>query len=129
MARALSLDLRHRVVAAIAGGMSRRRAAVRFGVSVSSAIRWWQLQRRLGSCAPQKLGGDRRSGRIEAEAGFILRQVAATPDITLSELAERLRQERQLSVGIGTLWRFFDRRGITFKKRRRVPPSKTVPTS
>ena len=129
MAAALSLDLRHRVVAAIAGGMSRRRAAVRFGVSVSSAIRWWQLQRRLGSCAPQKLGGDRRSGRIEAEAGFILRQVAATPDITLSELAERLRQERQLSVGIGTLWRFFDRRGITFKKRRRVPPSKTVPTS
>src|SRR3990172_1980353 len=121
MAAALSLDLRHRVVAAIAGGMSRRRAAVRFGVSVSSAIRWWQLQRRLGSCAPQKLGGGRGWGRIEAEAGFILRQVAATPDITLSELAERLRQERQLSVGIGTLWRFFDRRGLTFKKKQPVP--------
>jgi hypothetical protein len=28
---------------------------------------------------------------------------------------------RGISVGIGTLWRFFDRRRITFKKRRRMP--------
>ena len=31
MAKALSVDLRHRVVAAIAEGMSRRQAAARFG--------------------------------------------------------------------------------------------------
>jgi transposase len=129
MAHALSMDLRLRVVSAIAGGMSCRRAAVRFGVSVSSAIRWWQLERERGSCAPKKLGGDRRSGRIEAEAGFILSQVAATPDITLAELAEKLRQERGLSVAIGTVGRFFERRGITFKKRRRTPPSRIGPTS
>jgi transposase len=35
-----SLDLRERVVAAVAGGMSRAAAARRFGVSRSSAIRW-----------------------------------------------------------------------------------------
>lgn len=128
MARALSLDLRRRVVSAIAGGMSRRQAAVQFGVSPSSAIRWWQLQRQQGSCAARKLGGDRRSGRIEAEAEFILSQVAATPDITLAELAEKLRRERQLSVGIGTVWRFFDRRRITFKKRQRMPPSRIALT-
>ncbi len=129
MAQALSMDLRLRVVAAIAGGMSCRRAAQHFGVSAASAIRWWQLERRQGSCAPRKLGGDRRSGRIEAEAGFILSQVAATPDITLAELAEKLRQERGLGVAIGTVWRFFERRGITFKKRRRMPPSRIAPTS
>ena len=129
MAHALSMDLRLRVVAAIAGGLSCRRAAERFGVSASSAIRWWQLKRRQGSCAPQKLGGDRRSGRIEAEASFILSLIAATPDMTLAELAEKLRLERGLSVGLGTIWRFFDRRGITFKKRRRMPPSRIVPTS
>lgn len=33
------------VVAAIDGGLSRRGAAARFGVSVSSAIRWHQLAR------------------------------------------------------------------------------------
>jgi transposase len=123
------MDLRLRVVAAIAGGMSCRQAAARFGVSPSSVIRWWQLERQRGSCAPGKLGGDRRSGRIEAEAGFILSQVAATPDITLAELAEKLRQERGLSVAIGTVGRFFERRGITFKKRRRMPPSRIGPTS
>ena len=128
MAHALSMDLRLRVVAAIADGLSCRQAAHRFGVSPSSAIRWWQLERERGSCAPRKLGGDRRSGRIEAEAGFILSQVAATPDITLSELAEKLRQERGLGVAIGTIWRFFERRGITFKKKRRMPPSRTALT-
>jgi transposase len=129
MAQALSMDLRVRVVAAIAGGMSRRQAAQRFGVSAASAIRWCQLERERGSCAPGKVGGDRRSGRIEAEAAFILSQVAARPDITLAELAETLRRERGLGVGLGTIWRFFDRRGITFKKRRRTPPNRIVPTS
>jgi transposase len=72
MAQALSMDLRLRVVAAIAGGSSCRQAGIRYGVSAASAIRWWQLERERGSCTPRKLGGDRRSGRIEAEAGFIL---------------------------------------------------------
>ena len=40
MSKALSLDLRTRVLAAIAGGLSCRQAAQRFGVSASSAIRW-----------------------------------------------------------------------------------------
>jgi transposase len=40
MSKALSLDLRERVLAAIAGGMSRRQAALRFGVSAASASRW-----------------------------------------------------------------------------------------
>jgi transposase len=51
MARALSVDLRGRVVAAIAGGLSRRQAAVRFGVSAASAIRWRQLATQHGTCA------------------------------------------------------------------------------
>jgi hypothetical protein len=35
---------------------------------------------------------------------------------------------RGVSAGIGTLWRFFDRRRITFKKRRRMPPSSNAAT-
>ncbi len=42
MAKALSVDLRRRVIDAIIEGMSCRRAAERFGVSASSAIRWCQ---------------------------------------------------------------------------------------
>ena len=40
MAKSLSFDLRSRVLAVIAGGLSCRQAAARFGVSASSAIRW-----------------------------------------------------------------------------------------
>ena len=65
MSYALSVDLRERVVCAIADGSSCRQAAIRFGVSAPSAIRWWQMELATGSVAPGPLGGDRRSGRIE----------------------------------------------------------------
>lgn len=40
MGKPLSIDLRSRLVSAVAGGMSRRSAAQRFGVSAASAVRW-----------------------------------------------------------------------------------------
>jgi transposase len=122
MARSLSLDLRRRVVAAIAGGLSCRAAADRFGVSASSAIRWRSLERREGDVAPKRQGGDRLSHRIETHAALILSAVEGTPDITLSELRGRL-QAHGVAAGIGTLWRFFKRRKITRKKRPRTLPN------
>ena len=59
MSKALSLDLRTRVLAAIGGGLSCRQAAQRFGVSASSAIRWRALERTQGDARPKALGGDR----------------------------------------------------------------------
>ena len=109
MSKALSLDLRTRVLAAIGGGLSCRQAAQRFGVSASSAIRWRALERTQG---------------IEARAGLILALVEETPDITLEELRTALAG-RGLTVGYGTLWRFFARRRITRKKRLHMRPSRT----
>ncbi len=128
MARALSVDLRDRVVAAIGGGLSRRQAAVRFGVSAASAVRWQQLAAQHGTPKPQQQGGDRRSGKIEAYADLILSAYETMPDITLAEL-QALLADRGTQFALGTIWRFFDRRGITRKKRRRTRPSRTVPTS
>lgn len=128
MGRGLSRDLRDRVVAAVASGMSCRQAAVRFGVSAASAIRWQQLVRQHGTPAAKPQGGDQRSARIEAHADFILGAIEAKDDITLIELQARLA-ERGTPVGIGTLWRFFDRHRITRKKRRRMPPSRIARTS
>jgi transposase len=127
MSKALSLDLRSRVLAAIAGGLSCRKAAARFGVSASSAIRWRARERQQGDARPKALGGDRRSGRIEAHASLILALVEESPDMTLMEIKAVLA-EKGVGVGIGTLWRFFDRRRITLKKRRRTRPSRTAPT-
>ena len=125
MATALSNDLRQRVLAAVDGGMSCRQAAQRFGVSAASAIRWHDRRRREGSFGPKALGGDRRSGRIEAHDVLILSLVEAKPDITLAELRARLA-ENAIAVAISTLWRFFKRRGITRKKRLHMLVSRTA---
>ena len=128
MAKALSQELRDRVVAAIDDGLSRRGAAARFGVSVSSAIRRHQLAREHGCAIARKPGGDQRSSKTDAHAGQIIAMLEEQGDITLAEIQSSFA-ERDVSVGIGTLWRFLDRRGITRKKRAGTRSSKTAPTS
>lgn len=118
MTRPLSNDLRRRVVASVDGGMSRRAAAKRFGVAVSTAIKWVQAWYSTGSYRPRAQGGDRRSQRIEAHAEEILALVEETPDMTLAEIAAHLEAAHGLRVSQSTVWRFFERRGITFKKNR-----------
>jgi Helix-turn-helix domain len=68
MAEPLSMDLRRRVLAAIAAGVSGRSAGRRFGVSAPSVSRWRALERRQGDAAPRPVGGDHRSHRTEAVA-------------------------------------------------------------
>ena len=86
MAKTLSIDLRVKVVVAVAAAASCRAAAVRFGVSASSAIRWCAQAREAGPVAPAPLGGDRRSARIEANAWLILDLLEQKSDITLGEM-------------------------------------------
>jgi transposase len=128
MSKALSVDLRTRVLAAVAAGATHREAASRFGVSAASVSRWRSLEREKGDVRPGPLGGDRRSGRIEAQAGLILALVADTPDITVEELRAALG-ERGHAFGYGTLQRFFARHRITRKKRLRTPANRTARTS
>lgn len=128
--RAISVDLRRRACeSVVVEGLSCRQAARRFKVGVSSVIRWCARWRETGEVTPAKQGGDRLSGRIEAEAAFILDRVAAKRDATLKELQAALAAERGVRVSIGALWRFFHRRQITLKKRRSTPPSRSVPMS
>jgi len=64
-----------------------------------------------------KMGGDRRSQRIEAHAEFILAQIKAKPDMTIMELREKIRERHGLGFGYGTMWRFLARHKITRKKK------------
>ncbi len=129
MGHCLSGDLRKRVVCEVERGSSRRAAAARFGVSASSAIRWVQAVRKSGTSEAKPQGGDRRSKRIEAHHNFLMETIADRKDVTLAELQELLVKRRRARFGIGTLWRFFDRHGITVKKRRRMPTNSNGPTS
>ena len=129
MGHCLSDDLRRRVVCEVEKGSSRRGAAARFGVSAASAIRWMQAVGESGSFEAKRQGGDRRSKRIEAHHGFIMKTITERKDVTLAELQEILAKQRGARFGIGTLWRFFERHEITLKKRRRMPPSKNASMS
>jgi transposase len=128
MGYALSTDLRVRVLAAASRCVAPSVTAARFGVSAASVSRWRTLAREQGNVRPGALGGDRRSGRIEAQAALVLQLLDEMSDATIEELRQALGERGHL-FGYGTLRRFFKRHRITRKKRQLTPPSRTAPTS
>ena len=116
MTRALSQDLRSRLITVVADGLSCNAAAERFGVAVATAVRWVRAWRVEGRTTALPQGGDLRSHRIEAYGGAILAAIEAEVDITLVELAELLRSQHGVSFAPSTVWRFLDRHDLTFKK-------------
>ncbi len=116
MARSLSQDLRSRVIAVVEDGMSCNAAAARFGIAVSSAVRWMRAWRAEGRATALPQGGDLRSHHIEAYRDVILAAVEAEVDITLVEIAALLHREHGTSFASSTVWRFLDRHDLTFKK-------------
>jgi transposase len=114
MPKALSSDLRSRVLAAIDAGLSCRQAATRFGVSASSAIRWQAMRLSGGDARPKPQGGDRLSRRTEAHADLIDAVLDEAPDLTLPELKARLAGQGA-QVSVSALWRFCRRHKITRK--------------
>lgn len=126
MTRPLSNDLRQRVIMAVAGGMSCRAAAERFGVAHSTAIKWVRRWRETGCIDPRPQGGDRRSERTEAYADVILALIAERADITLAEIVEHLESQHGERFALTPIWRLLDRHGQTYKKngaRQRARPA------
>jgi transposase len=120
-------DLRERVAAALSAGASARSAAGRFGVSVSTAIRWAQRLRMEGHAQPRAMGGDHRSCLVEHRPA-VLELLAKQPDLTLQELRSALAAGHGITVGLTSLWRFLRAQQITLKKRAYMPPSRIAPT-
>jgi putative transposase len=117
MARPYSGDLRERVVAAVEEeGLSRRQAAVRYGVSVSTAIRLVQLFRETGGVAPGKMGGHRPKKLSGAWRDWLIER-CREKDFTLRGLVAELG-ERGLKVDYRSVWEFVHAEKLTHKKRR-----------
>ena len=127
MSHGFSSDLRWRVIAAVSEGLSTRKAAKRFGIGVSTAGEWFRRYRDYGETTARKQGQPPGS-KLDAHEAFILGLVDETPDISLAEIAERLLAERSVSAVPSTVWEFFNRRGITFKKRRRMRANSSAAT-
>jgi len=75
-----------------------------------------------GSVAAKPGTGHCRSP-LEPHEQWLLDLVAAEPDLTLDEIGTRLGSAKRLKVGRTSIWRFYERHRITFKKntaRRRT---------
>jgi transposase len=76
-------------------------------------VRRW---RETGSFEAKSNKGQSRSPLNKHEK-WLLALMRREPDLTLEEIQCRLLEERQQKAGIGSVWRFFDRHGISFKKK------------
>jgi putative transposase len=124
MARPYSMDLRERVVRAVEEeGLSRNKAAGRFGIGIKTAIDWVRLYRETGSVAAKPMGG-RRPKKIVGEYRDWLLERCRVQDFTLRGLVGELA-ERGLQVDYRTVWDFVHGEKLSYKKRRWSPASAT----
>jgi transposase len=131
MAKPYSGDLRERVVAAVvAEGMSRHKAAARFGVGVSTVITWVKRYRETGSLAPGQMGGHKPKA-IRGEHHDWLVQRCKGKAFTLRGLVVELG-ERGLKVDYRSVWNFVHAENLSFKKngtRQRTGSSRRGPAA
>jgi putative transposase len=128
MSRPYSMDLRERLVRAVANeGFSRRRAAARFGVAPSTAVNWLKRVADNGSVAPGRIGG-RKPKTIAGSHRDWLAQRCQGDDFTLRGLVRELA-ERGLKVDYRSVWEFVHAEGLSHKKRRWSQPNRSVLTS
>jgi transposase len=112
-----SNDLRVRVIQVVGSGVAARAAARQFVIGDSTAIRWAKRWRETGSFEAKSNKGQNRSP-LKRHEEWLLELVRQEPDLTLEEIQGRLFDERQHKAGLGSVWRFFNRQGISFKKKR-----------
>jgi transposase len=111
-----SVDLRERVVQAVAEGASRRSAAARYSVSASSAIRWSARAASEGGPAVRKQGRPAGKGPLADHLDYLVAAVEAQPDITMAELAAQLLAERGVMGAEWSFSRLLRGAGFTYKK-------------
>ena len=112
-----SAEMRERVIARVEGGGSRREAAEHFEISPSAAVKWLQRWRDAGSSTAMPRGGS--TSPLEKHAIWLLALIARQPDLTLDEVLVAMRK-RRIAGSRTSLWRFFARHKITFKKSLRA---------
>ncbi len=126
MKKPISLDLRERIVTAYdekAG--TREEIAKRFKVSLGMVKKLLAQRRRTGDLRARcRYCG--RKARLMPEHGRRIRElVAREPDLTLEEIKQRLG----LKHTVAAIHWVLAKMGLTYKKRRSMRPSRTVPMS
>lgn len=116
MGKPYSMDLRKRVQAEIESGRSRRGSALRYDVSASFAVKLADRVLRTGSAEPAQQGRPPGGGKLAPYLAALLAWVEAKPDITMPELAAKLKAEKGVTVHPASVSRVLLKAGLSFKK-------------
>jgi transposase len=108
---------------AVEKGGSCRQVAAQYEVSVSFVVKLMQRWRERGTLTPEPMGG-RKPQRLAGQAERVRALVAGDPDLTIDGLRRRLADEG-VTVSRSAVGRTLLALGLTRKKRRRGPPSRT----
>ena len=128
MARAYSRDLRERVVGSVEReGVSRRQAALRYGVAISTVIKWVRRFRVTGRVDPGRMGGNRPKKLSGAWRQWLVERCRGG-DFTLRGLVGELA-ERGLKVDYRSVWECVHAEKLSYKKRRWSPANRSAAMS
>lgn len=125
MGKSYSIDLRNRVHEHVGGGASCREASRHFSVSASFAVKLEELARRTGSVLPARQGRPPGSGKLAPHIGLLTGWVDADPDMTMPELAVKLKKAKGVNAHPASLSRALLAAGYTFKKNTAGVRSRT----
>lgn len=117
--KAISMDLRERVLADCDSGLGTRDVATKYRVSEAWVRRLKQRRRETGEITPRKPRVTRRP-TLAAHREQLLKLVEERPDATLRELCELLG----VPVSVPTMWRALRELKLTFKKKSSARPSR-----
>ena len=121
MGAAYSQDLRDRVLAARDRGLPTKRVADLFAVSASWVRRVVQRRREHRETGPRPRGG---ATRVKIDPRRLRALALEHPDATARELHGLLG----IACSVSAVDAALRRGGLTYKKRRSAPPSRTGPT-
>lgn len=115
MTRAISNDLRKRVIRAVDGGLSIRGAAKRYDVSASFAVKLVQRWRETGGYEALPRGGNRRP-TLSGEETYLHELMAHHSDWSEKEMAAHLLKARGIRLHASNVGHFIRKLGYSCKK-------------
>lgn len=117
--QAYSLDFRQKIVSAYENGVETIvEVAERFEVSPSFIKKMLAQRRSTGSVAPVGHRGGQPRRLTDKHRKWLLRTVLGEPDMTLSDVRERLAGKKQIVVSVPTLSRELRRLNLRRKKNQ-----------
>ena len=117
MPRPYSVDLRERVMAAVASGRSIAEVARDFAVSRDAIHDWTRRLAETGSLAPRTARTGRPRALSPEQDGLLRDRIDAVPDATIEDLRAWLASAHGIVIGHGTMVRAIARIDRPRKKR------------